>query len=239
LPWYSCACCPPNIARLFASLNGYAATTDHGGLSIHQYAAGSIKTTVDGVPVEIGIRTEYPFDGQVELTVRAEAAFTLGLRIPGWCEGFSVRVDGRPVDAVAEEGYLRLHRDWSAGAVVTLDLPMPARVVTPHPRIDAVRGCAVLARGPLVYCLEQADLPEGVVLEDVRIDPRAPITVEPRADLRAVLLARGAVEAPAPDLYRTSTVDDKGVPVTITAVPYFLWGNRKPGSMRVWIPVTE
>ncbi|HEX4702394.1 MAG TPA: beta-L-arabinofuranosidase domain-containing protein, partial [Pseudonocardiaceae bacterium] len=142
LPWYSCACCPPNLARLVSSLSGYAATTDHSGLQIHLYAAGELHATVDGSEVRVAVATEYPWDGRVELTVSAEVPLTLALRIPGWCAVSDVRCDGAPVDLDdVVDGYLRLRRDWSGGARVLLDLPMSARVVEPHPRIDAVRGC--------------------------------------------------------------------------------------------------
>src|SRR6266567_3895397 len=240
LPWYSCACCPPNLARLVSSLSGYAVTTDHSGLQIHLYAAGDLHTTVDGSPVQVAMRTEYPWDGRVELTVTTPAPITLALRIPGWCPEADVRVDGVPVDA-AGDGYLRLRRDWSAGATVTVDLPMPAQVIKPHPRIDAVRGCVALTRGPPVYCLEHAGLPDDVTLEDVRIDPAAPITVDADPpDFPVTLTVSGAVEPPASDVLYPATApapdERRREPLAFTAVPYFLWGNRTPGPMRVWLP---
>src|SRR6266702_178578 len=240
LPWYSCACCPPNLARLVASLSGYVATTDHGGLQLHLYAAGELHTTVDGSDVQVAVRTGYPWDGRVELTVSTDVPLTLALRIPCWCPATDVRVDGAPVDAPGD-GYLKVRRDWSAGATVTLDLPMPARVIRPHPRIDAVRGCVALTRGPLVYCLEQADLPDGVTLEDVRFDPAAPITVdEDPLGFPVTLTVGGTVEPPPSDvLYPAfAPAESRAEPLALIAVPYFLWGNRTPGPMRVWIPAT-
>lgn len=240
LSWYSCACCPPNLARLVSSLNGYAVTTDHSGLQIHLYGAGEIRTTVDGADVEVSVRGEYPWDGRVRLTVKARSAFTVALRVPGWCGQAAVTMDGAPVEVTPEDGYIRLHRDWSDGVTITLDLAMPARVVAPHPRIDGIRGCVALIRGPLVYCLEQADLPAGTVLEDVRIDPSAPVEVVDRTglpDIPVVLTVKGAVESPAsPELYRAAVPASQAKPAVLTAVPYFLWGNRTPGAMRVWIP---
>jgi DUF1680 family protein len=238
LPWYRCACCPPNLARLMASLAGYAVTTDDGGVQVHLYTAGDIETTVDGKSVRIAVRTDYPWDGRVELTVTTDAPLTLALRIPGWCPTGDVRLDGEPAEAV--DGYLHLRRDWTNGVTVTLDLPMPARVVRPHPRIDAVRGCVALARGPLVYCLEQADLPDGVTLEDVRIEPSVPAVVNRAIGLPQIpvtLMVAGAVRTTAgAELYPVGPIEEAVKPITFTAVPYFLWGNRKPGPMRVWIP---
>ncbi|HEX5401555.1 MAG TPA: beta-L-arabinofuranosidase domain-containing protein [Pseudonocardiaceae bacterium] len=239
LSWYSCACCPPNLARLVASLAGYAVTTDHSGLQVHLYAAGETATTVGGAPVRISVRTEYPWDGRVELTVTSAAPLTVALRIPSWCSTEDVRLDGEPVEVA--DGYLRVRRDWSDGGTVRLDLPMPARVVRPHPSIDAVRGCVTLTRGPLVYCLERTDLADGVALEDVRIDPTVPIAVDTGSpDFPVTLTATGSVAAPeSAALYSAEPPgENRAGQITFTAVPYFLWGNRKAGPMRVWIPVT-
>ena len=234
LPWYSCACCPPNLARLLASLSGYAVTTDHSGLQLHLYSAGTIDTTVDGVPVRAEVRTDYPWDGRVVVTITTDAPVTLSLRVPGWAT--EVLLDGAPADV--DRGYVRVRRDWSAGATVTLDLPMRPRIIHPHPRIDAVRGCATLARGPLVYALEQADLPEGVTLEDVRIDETARITAGRLPEIPVTLTTSGTVERPSSDELYPAHVELHTEPIELTAIPYFLWGNRTPGPMRVWIPTT-
>src|SRR6476469_9529580 len=234
LPWYSCACCPPNLARLLASLSGYAATTDHGGLQLHLYSAGSVTPAVDGAEVHAEVRTDYPWDGRVVVTVTTAAPITLSLRVPAWAT--EVSLDGSPAEV--DGGYVRVRRDWSAGATVRLDLPMWPRIVRPHPRIDAVRGCVALARGPLVYALEQADLPAGVTLEDVRIDAGAPITPGRLPAVPVTLTTSGAVEqASSGELYPAS-VELTTRPLELVAIPYFLWGNRTPGPMRVWIPVT-
>ena len=235
LPWYSCACCPPNLARLVASLHGYTATTDDTGVQVHLYSAGTVRTSAGAITT----RAEYPWDGRVELDVTGSGPFTLALRVPDWCAEVSVLVDGVPVDVRPDRGYLRLRQDWSAGATVTLDLAMPVRVVAAHPRVDAVRGCVALTRGPLVYCVEQADLPADVVLEDVRIDPTASVTRTDLPDVPVALTARGAVVPPDDDaLYRTRAPEHAATAIDLTAIPYFLWGNRSPGPMRVWVPTT-
>jgi DUF1680 family protein len=246
LRWYSCACCPPNLARLMASLHGYVGTADEGGVQIHLYGAGTLRHRVRGADVEVRTRTTYPWDGRIELAVTATAPepWTLSLRIPGWCDHFTVEVDGDAVAADPTDGYLPLTRSWARPTTVVLNLPMPARLVAPHPRVDASRGCAALMRGPLVYCLEQTDLPAATVLEDVRLDPSAPVHVDEGAGLPHIpvtLAAGGTVRRPpAPTLYGPyATSAGQGAPprTTLTAVPYFLWGNRTPGPMRVWIPV--
>jgi hypothetical protein len=203
------------------------ATAADGGVQVHQFAAGEISADVAGEAFKIAIETDYPWTGSVRLTVLTAPAgpVDLALRIPTWCEsavvttsiggGATVRPDGRFIGA---------SRTWEAGESLELTLAMPARVTEPDDRIDAVRGCVALERGPLAYCVETADLAPGTELEDVAIDDDAAASDEPRPDL-----APGAVGLTAP-----GRAGD--VPVEIRAVPYFAWANRAVEGMRVWIP---
>lgn len=235
LSWYRCACCPPNLARLMASLPGYVATGSATGVQLHLYTPATIRTGT----VELRVRTQYPWDGRVEITVAgAPADWTLALRIPAWCTEFRATVDGTPVVADTQDGYLHLRPQ--ATSTVVLDLAMPARLIAPHPRVDAVRGCVALARGPLVYCVEQADL-DGVALDDVRLDPAAvpqAVTRDGFLDVPVTITARATVVASDAPLYA-----DSPAPVTllqqldVTAIPYYRWANRDPGAMRVWLPI--
>ncbi|WP_433291337.1 glycoside hydrolase family 127 protein [Actinoplanes sp. CA-030573] len=258
LTWYSCACCPPNLARLMASLHGYVATATPGGLQLHLYAAG---TVVDG-DYTLDVRTSYPWDERIDITVTAagDGPWTLALRVPAWCRDARLSVNGSLVRAGAQEGYLRVTRTWRAGDVVSLVLAMPPRLVGAHPRVDAVRGCAALARGPVVYCLEHADLPpslDGVLFEDLELDAAHPLVIAATHDLPtahdlttphdgaaqpvapvAILATLRARAAEPADLYRPLAPSTAGtVTATVPAIPYFLWANREPGPMRVWIPL--
>ena len=234
LPWYSCACCPPNLARLMASLHAYAATGTDGGLQLHLYADGTFRAGRHTVEVA----TAYPWAETVAITVTAagDGPWTLALRVPAWCADARLSVNGSLVRAGAQEGYLRLTRTWRPGDRVELVLAMPPRLVTAHPRVDAVRGTAALARGPLVYCLEQADLPaalSGVVFEDLELDPAVPPEAAEGGFAPVVLRTAIRVRPGATDaLYRTG-----GLAATVPTVPYFLWANRAAGPMRVWIPL--
>jgi uncharacterized protein len=231
--WYACACCPPNIMRLLASLPHYLATYDDGGVQVHQYASATLG------PVRV--RTDYPWDGRVEVEVleARDAAWTLSLRVPAWSR--ATTVDGEPVEP---GGYVRLRRDWRAGDRVVLELDMAPRVVYAHPRIDAIRGCAAIERGPLVYCVEAADAPRGARVDDLRLDPRGALRAVWRGDLLGgvMVVAAAGEHHPVHDdawPYGASPNGSVGRPVELTAVPYSHWGNRGPGGMRVWIPVVE
>src|SRR5262249_55245176 len=168
--WNPVACCPPNIMRLVASLHHYLATTGEGGLQLHQYATSTIRAVVPGAgPVDVAGETGHPWSGSVsgEVVACGEEEWTLSLRVPAWARGAAV--DGRPV----APGYADLTRRWRPGDRVVLELDVSPRLTAPNPRIDAVRGCLALERGPVVFCLEGLDLPSGVELADVAVDSAA------------------------------------------------------------------
>jgi uncharacterized protein len=191
--------------------------------------------------------TEYPWNGSVSITVAETSGgeWTLRLRVPGWCERYRLAIAGTPVEqAVGPDGYLALTRDWRSGDTIVLDLELAPALIAPHPRLDAVRSCLALQRGPLVYCLESHDQPAGVDLLDVALDPHAPLHADWNPDLfgGAMLLRAGgwALDPGGWDgqLYRPLNHGDAppGRPLTLTAIPYYTWANRGPSSMRVWIP---
>ncbi|RSM73244.1 hypothetical protein DMB66_04295 [Actinoplanes sp. ATCC 53533] len=226
MPWQSCACCPPNLMRLLSSWQQYLATADETGIQLHQYAAADIRTRIGDQEAEVAVRTAYPWDGRVAVRVERTPAhpWTLSLRVPEWCGSATLSVAGE-APAPVGPGVVERRRDWHPGDEVILRLEMPVRRIEPDPRVDAVRGCVAFERGPLVYCVESADLPADAVLEDIRWDP-----------------SREAVAAARPDL--PDGVIGVGLPVTglaagdgtVPAVPYHAWANRGAGGMRVWLP---
>ena len=242
--WHLVACCPPNVMRTFAALGHYFATRDGSGLQIHLYGPARIAADLAAGSVAVRMESTYPWDGKVRLTIEdpGAAPWTLSLRVPAWCKGASATLDGRAVGTLGAGGYLRTERAWKRGDVVELDMPMPARLTEAHPRIESTRGCVAIERGPLVYCLETADNPDGHVA-DLEIDTAAPLESTWAPDrLGGVVLVKAtgwAVETRpwANQLYR-----QVGAPpaarrrVALTAVPYYAWANREPGAMRIWIP---
>ncbi len=234
-PWFDCACCPPNLLRLLASLHCYVATVSGDGAQVHLYCAGSFDTTLpDGRAVGFDVATDYPSSGRVTVTItRTDGSpWSLSLRIPGWSRHTSVSApDATRADA---RGYAVLTRPWRVGDVVTLDLDLSPQVVRPHPRIDAVRGCVAFTRGPLVYCLEQVD--QSADLLDVAVSSDVLPRVGDR-DGRAALELDGVARTPTDDQpYSSSPHPVAERPVTLVAIPYHAWANREPGAMRVWVP---
>jgi len=244
-PWFSCACCPPNVARLLASVHDYLLTTSPAGIQIHHPTPLRAQIDRDDSVVSLELRTDYPYAEAITLVVDTEAdgEWELALRIPAWCKDFSLVVDGEPQTGKAAAGYLRIVRNWSGRHEVRLELRMPVRLIAASPRVDAVRGCLAVARGPVLYALESADLPAEVVLEDVRllaveglVPPGADRT-DPAPGLDLVVAVEpnssGPLYADLPDAPVTPRLSE---PFHIAIGPYHRWANRRPGAMRVWIP---
>ncbi len=244
-PWFHCACCPPNVARTIASLPGYIYGTSKEAVWVHLYAQSTAQLEINGQAVQISQRTNYPWDGSIELELEADGEFGLKLRIPEWCEsGATLSVNGAEAGVPLQPGsYAELRRRWRPGDTVRLELPMPVRFLESHPRIlENVSRVAVM-RGPLLYCLEGVDHP-GVDLREIEIDLREPPSSEWRPDLLGgVAVLRGRANVRLPDdawqrqLYRPvhPAATRPSAPAQITMIPYFAWANREAGPMQIWL----
>jgi DUF1680 family protein len=246
--WHSVACCPPNVMRLLSSLEHYFVTANDTGLQIHLYASFDVNTRlVDNQPAALSVETDYPWQGQIRITLQQSGAspWQLGLRLPEWCQAFDLAVnDLRVQHPVLEKGYIWLERSWRPGDVIELNLAMPPFLVESNPRMDATRDCLAIQRGPLVYCLEGFDQEAPANLLDIQIDADQPLQVQWRDNLLGGIMTVEAagyladLEFWQGMLYQPSGIASGAIrrPVRLTAVPYFAWGNRGIGSMRVWIP---
>jgi uncharacterized protein len=240
--WFDCPCCPPNLARLVASIGDYFYVTTPDTLYVNLYNQNRAHFQFGGGDVQIEQQTTYPYDGAVNFTVSVDqpTAFTLALRVPDWCRDFSVEVNGSLFIANPERGYVRISRDWSNGDQVSLSLSMPVERMLAHPQVRQDAGNIALQRGPLVYCLEEVD--NGAGLANVVIPPDAELRAEyDDALFGAVRVIRGEALRIEPaqwdgGLYQPeSAVKLAQKPFTFKAIPYAFWANRQPGEMRVWI----
>lgn len=220
--WYGCACCPPNIARLLASLEKYLYSTSDGALWVHHYATGRVKAPVSGAEVALEVTSGLPWDGKVEIRVNPGVTrrFNLKLRMPGWSKQTRLTVNGEALSTgPVSNGYLAIEREWKMGDVVSLDLYMTPRFIPADPNVKSNRGRAAIMRGPLVYCLEGQDNP-GLDVHKLVADTAAPLSGERRDDLlNGVTVVKG----------KTTAGSD------FTAIPYYSWANRGPSQMEVWI----
>jgi uncharacterized protein len=248
--WFSCACCPPNIMRLLASLHHYLATTAGDVLYLHQFAGSRIAAQLPAGPLVVDVATRYPWDGRVEIRVvtAPDQECGLAVRIPGWSPDATLTLGGEPLPRPASDrGYLTVRRHWQPGDVLTLDLDVSPRLTDPSRRIDALRGTVAVERGPLVYCFEQADQ-SGASVEDLAVTlARPPADLAEPAALpgldATVPVAVPAMQLPPPAAAPYAAQPDAsaaaGQPATAVAIPYFQWDNRDGGPMRVWLPVSS
>jgi DUF1680 family protein len=243
--WFECPCCPPNVARLLASLGGYLYSTGQSDIWVHLYTGSEVNLRVDGRPVTLRQVTRYPWEGKVrfEVGVQTPQTFTLHLRVPAWCEEWSLRVNGTKIKLQPKEnGYLSVQREWQPGDVVEYEMHTLIQAVWANPAVRQLEGRIALQRGPLVYCLEGADH-GGVILDRLAVRPDDVLSGKFSADYQAELLGgvttlRGPgsileAEGWGETLYRSRPPASRQV--EITAVPYFAWDNREPGEMRVWL----
>lgn len=239
-PWHGCACCPTNMVRFLPPLGQYIYATSATGDAVYvaQYVSGSATIALKEGKVKLTQKTRYPWDGAVEIAVEPEAAseFTIAVRIPSWCKGATIRLNGKvQTDVPASDGFARLTRKWQKGDVMELDLPMPVEQVACDPNVEENRGRLAIQRGPIVYCLEGCDHP--VPVSQIAIPKGAKLDAKFEADLLGgVVVIRGRGLRHGFELKDDGTIAQASGPVDIMAIPYFAWDNRAPGEMVVWVP---
>jgi DUF1680 family protein len=239
--WFRVACCPPNIARLLASLGQYIYAANDTDLAVHLYIQSAAQMTIGGHKVTVHQETTYPWNGTIALLLSMDepSLFGLRLRIPGWCQEARLTVNGETFDIAShlEQGYVRVERVWQTDDRVELELAMPVERMYAHPNVRQDAGLVALQRGPLVYCLEGVD--NKVPLHRIVVPGTAELTSHFEPDVLGgvtVIHAQVPVEDDADwegQLYRSQPVSLK--PGAITAIPYYAWDNRQPGEMRVWL----
>jgi hypothetical protein len=236
--WFDCSCCPTNLCRFIPSVPGYVYAIGDDGVYVNLFVEGSAQLAVAGErTVGIAQKTHYPWDGRVEITVTPELPaeqFSLYVRLPGWANNEAwpsdlysylnrseelptLQVNGQSVEIKPVKGYLVIRRAWEPGDKVVFELAMPVRRVVANEQVRADHGRVALTRGPLVFCVEEADVAGGGV-SLLTLPDSAPLDTEFKADLL------GGVQ-----------VITGIAPVAFTAVPYAYWSNRGKGEMAVWL----
>ena len=242
--WFGVACCPPNIARTLASVGQYMFFLSEDRLSVNLYLSSETEFDLAGIPFRMKMESELPWNGNVtvRLTARggdpAGKAAQIAFRIPWYARDFTVSVDGAQPVQWTENGYMTIPVDKQE-TVFEIRFGMPPVFICANPEVRADAGRVAMMKGPLVYCLEQAD--NGENLAALTIDTSVPLQEEYRDDLfkgTIVLKAAGTrrTSAPHKELYiRQQDMHTTYEKTQITAIPYCFWGNRRPGEeMQVW-----
>jgi DUF1680 family protein len=240
--WFGCACCPPNIARLLASLGDYMYSVQENTIYSHLYIGGHTELTLGDTKLQIRQHSELPWEGKVryELGLEGTAVFTLALRLPDWSSEQTIAINGEPyaLQGRVVNGYALIERSWQAGDVVELELAMPILQVRSNPLIRHNAGKVALQRGPLVYCLEEAD--NGAMLQQIELtpdfEPELVHAEQVAGGIRTIQATVRKVDKQAwgDALYRTDSKQTY-TPFEATFIPYYAWANRGKGEMTVWV----
>ena len=237
--WFGCACCPPNLARLLASVGQYMVTARDGAAYIHLYIGADLALEMNGRPLKVSLRSGFPWQGKVSLSVTAgRAGGCIALRVPGWCGRYTLAVNGRPAEVPVRDGYLLLDRTWQPGDTVELDFDMPVTRMAADPHVREDIGKVAVTRGPLVYCLEEKDNSKNLHL--LRLPRGAEFGLREAPDLLGgitVLTAEGLRRSEhwAADALYAPAGQPEETPCPLTFIPYYAWANRGIGEMSVWI----
>ena len=241
--WFGCACCPPNVARLLSSIGGYAYEQNEKELFMNLFIGGDIEAVLDGRKNHISVETSYPWRGEVKITIDNEqdTDFTYALRIPGWCRNYTLMVNGKEEECSVEKGYARFTRTWKAGDVLLLRMDMPVELIGANPRVREDVGKAAVMRGPLVYCLEEADNGDQLHRLYIKENTKFTVTEEPGL-LGGVVTIQGDGKRLSEDgwddhmLYQPLS-EPRFEDRELKFIPYYTWANRGKGEMSVWVRI--
>ncbi|NLC62736.1 MAG: glycoside hydrolase family 127 protein [Thermoanaerobacterales bacterium] len=235
--WFACACCPPNIARMIASISNYACTQNNENFFVHLYLGGIVNTQFGDASLKI--ESTLPWQGKVSININNTKAvdFTLALRIPGWCRKYVIKLNGKEIFAPLKDGYISISKEWNNGDKIELNFDMPVEFNYANPNVREDVGKVAVSRGPIVYCLEEVD--NGGSLHCVYVKDPSSFKVN-NDDLF------GGIVSLESDGYQLSQENWNGQlyqtnirPVfrkkKLKFIPYFLWANRGVGEMTVWI----
>ena len=254
-PWFGCACCPTNIVRFMPSLPGYAYAYKNDSVYVNLFIGGSAAIKMGHNAVRLTQRTRYPWDGNVKITVepesrRAGKEFAICVRIPGWAQNrpvpsdlyryldqnsqkITLKVNGQPAAPDTDKGFARIRRTWQVGDVIEMNLPMPIRRVLSHEKIKDNTGRTAIQRGPVVYCLEGADNPQGVA--NLVLPTDAKLQTEYQSDLLGgVVTISGQGKIRQPEKEGKAVLED----IKAVAIPYYAWAHRGKNEMAVWLPAS-
>lgn len=219
--WHGTACCPSNISRFLPQVGNYVYLTTDKEIYVNLYMGSESNLKLGNTPVKLIQKTNYPWAGQVVITIQPETPVEgkIKLRIPEWCKSYTAKLNGKNIDQKnIDSGYLTIDRSWRAGDVILLDLAMPVELVAADPLVKDNIGRRAIQRGPIVYCAEQADNP-GIDLNNLTLSNKNKFKL---ADGDNVLKGIKKLQ---------TSIGKK----TITFIPYYAWENRDPGKMIVWM----
>ncbi len=251
--WFGTACCPSNLCRFIPSMPGYIYAQKNDSIYINLFVEGETKLGLGTDSVQISQLTNYPWEGDVEISIDPDASknFNVLIRIPGWAKGqpvpgdlyayletifadLTVKLNGEVISNYeTDKGYIILSRDWNPGDVISLNLPMDVHRTVSNSQLTENNGKVALERGPILYCMEW---PDNFSVFSSVIEDAATITTTEEPNLLNGVLSLNIDGKVARE---TSTSEVILNDISLKAIPYYSWDNRGIGEMSVWIPRTK
>ncbi len=253
--WFGCACCPSNLCRFIPSVPGYFYQTHERDIYVNLFGGNTATLKVMDKKVVLTQETNYPWEGDIALTIEENKAgqFRLRIRIPGWLQNrpvpsnlytysdnkslnYSIKVNGEEmVNGKLEDGYFNIDRKWKKGDRVEIHFEMEPRLVTARKEVEADRGRACIERGPLVYC---AEWPENSFdIGGILLNQRPTFKVN-NYQLSIINYQLKTIVTDAQQLSFDNSGKLTTRDVRLTLIPYYAWNHRGPGRMMVWLPWT-
>jgi DUF1680 family protein len=249
--WFGTACCPANIARLIESLGNYIYGSDDKNVWVNLFVGSNTIVPINGKEVPLTMKTNYPWDGQVEIAVspRQKTKFGLRIRMPGWVNGeavpgnlynfqdatkniVTIMLNGKAINYTVDKGYAVIDREWNTNDKITVDLPMDIKRVASRPEVKSNIERVAIQRGPMIYCVEGTDNAGRTV--NIVLPKSSALTTTKQMVLNEPVIS---IQGEATVLTVSANGDDvKTEKRKITAVPYYTWNNRGAGQMLVWLP---
>jgi len=235
-------CCPPNTVRTIAEVSSYMYSVGEDGLYINMYGGNELKTKLkDGSVIALTEETNYPWDGRITINIKELSAKSgkIYLRIPGWCKKYQFKYNGKAPEMFNKKNDF-ISGDIRVGDKLELILDMPVTLLESNPLVEETKNQVAVKRGPVVYCLESADLPDAKVF-DIMIP--AFIKLQPtqmKINNGNVIALAGEGRSLQSNNWKNTLYKEMNTtvkPVKIKLIPYYAWANRGKTDMTVWMPL--
>lgn len=248
--WFGCACCPSNICRFIPSLPGYIYAVKDRNVYVNLFLSNKGNLAVGGKKVVLSQTTEYPWNGNIAVTIDQNAAgqFALKIRVPGWVKNqvvpsnlyqysdgkrlnYQILVNGQRVGAISDDGYYTIDRKWKKGDKVQIHFDMEPRTVRANNKVEADRGMISVERGPLVYCAEHPDNNFDIMGALINQNPQFRLG---KGEIAGTPIQTLVTDAQTLNFNKQGRLQAEDQ--TLTLIPYYAWCHRGSGKMRVWLP---